>query len=120
MREEFENYYIAFGNLDLDFFKSLNNLSEKDLMVSLSKKLNIKFENCTSKECFSNIDKEINNLKLKGQMNFSKISFSSPFFIFRYLFALENNISKIRFLLKAKYLNLDELELNKLMGVKNE
>lgn len=61
------------------------------------------------------IDKKISLHKKKAQNLFRKAKFGSPFYLLRYLFKLEREISMLRILLKAKYLKLSETDIMELL-----
>lgn len=111
----FEEVFITGGNLDMKFFESLITL-EMDKYLS---KIKDTFSDMVGLDDFSSvtqIDKAISSHKAQASKKiFKKANFGSPFYAFKYLFELERQISRLRLLLKAKYLNMEKDEIRRLI-----
>lgn len=112
---EFSEIFIRGGNLNLDYFDKLKSSSVNDLL----KKFESEFENIKiNDENLSSIavlDKKINILKSNSRDVLKIASFGSPFYILKYLFDLEFQTSRLRILLKSKYLGLSKEEIKTLI-----
>lgn len=106
--------YIEGGNLNLNYFENLLNKSISETLDEYNKEFG-KIKDCSEESCLSNIDKRINLHKKKSGEIFKIVTSGSPFYILKYLFEVEQQTSKLRILLKAKYLKLTDEEILKLI-----
>ncbi len=114
LQNQFENYYIEGGKLQVIFFKKYENDSLKNIMANLDSIFS-NLEKTDESHCISSLDKKINEHKLIASKKLKFVSFGSPFFILKYLFEMETQISKLRILLKAKWLNLSSEQIEDLI-----
>lgn len=112
---KFEEIFVLGGKYGINFFTSLDNLSVEDCL----KKLDNIFGNilvCSDSSCVASLDRRINEHKSKTKDYFKTINFGSPFYLLKYLFDVEREVSKLRTLLKSKLLNLSESEIEQIVG----
>lgn len=102
----FDNLFIEKGNLKK---QDIEQLSDDELYKHLSHQLS---QNISSP---IDIDKAIGTFKQKGAFLFSNVSFGSPYAILGYFFTLEHTIGQIRKLLKAKYMELSQEEIDEVL-----
>lgn len=111
---KFSDLFILGGRETISFFNSLDNLSIEDAL----KKLNEIFKNisiCSDNSCVASLDRRINEHKSKTKQYFKTINFGSPFFLLKYLFDVEREVARLRTLLKSKFLDLSEKEIEELV-----
>lgn len=111
---KFDDLYIPGGYLS---YINFSNQDKNDLNSSL-KYFNTIFgdiEICSKEYCLVSIDKRINIHKSNSNSIFSKTQFSSPFNSLKYLFLVEQEMAKLRIILKAKYLHLSEEEIKQII-----
>lgn len=110
----FKELYIEGGKLNMEFY---NDLMSYDLN-KMQEKINEEFGKITNlqQNNISGIDKRISIHKTKANEMLSSVYFGSPFYSLKYLFDVEREISKLRIILKAKYLKLPESEIRGLIN----
>ncbi|MCA9458961.1 MAG: V-type ATPase subunit [Nanoarchaeota archaeon] len=111
----FDDIFIKGGNLNLDYFEKLKSSSINDLLKEFETKfsdIKVNDENLSS---IAILDKKINILKSNSRDVLKIASFGSPFYILKYLFDLEFQTSRLRILLKSKYLGLKKEEIKNIM-----
>lgn len=107
-----ENFMIG-GKLLISSFTDLDSKSVEETLKEFEKIFG-SIEGIESLTIES-IDKRISKHKKNTQEEFKLIQFGSPFFALKYLFRVEREIGQLRILLKAKYLDLDQEELMRLL-----
>lgn len=111
---KFENLFILGGKNSLSFFNSLNQLNIEECLTKFEKQ----FRNiliCSDNSCIASLDRRINEHKSKTKQYFKTITFGSPFFPLKYLFDVEREVAKLRTILKSKYLDLSEKEIQEIV-----
>lgn len=106
--------FLEGGNLKFKYFQKLDSKEMKDIIEELSKYFSSKHDYSEFTDII-NLDRNITNHEERSESYFIKIPFGSPFYAFKYLFTLESQISRLRVLLKAKYLKLPQEEIRELM-----
>jgi len=115
---EFEDVFMSGGKLDLGYFLNYNNLEIVEILKEFDKVFgNIEVCDNTMKEnlCLVNLDRRINLHKKETDEMFKLVNFASPFYSLKYLFKVERETSKLRILLKSKYLGLEKKEIRGLL-----
>ncbi len=110
----FEDIFIIGGNLDLKYFNEIKGKSIKDLLKIFNDEFG-NIELCEDNSCIASLDKRIGIHKKESNEVLKFASFGSPFYTLKYLFEMEQEISKLRILLKTKYLDLNEKDVEDLI-----
>jgi vacuolar-type H+-ATPase subunit C/Vma6 len=110
----FEQLYITGGSLKFNFFEKLYEKSINESLIEFNTIFG-DIENCEDERCVATIDRRINVHKIKARDVFRTARFGSPFYALKYLFDVEREMSKLRILLKAKYLKMDDKEISELI-----
>ena len=105
----FDEIFVEGGTENLEYFTVLIDKAHEDILLVFEKKFNKKIHS------FGALDNLFNVHKEEGAMMFKQVSFGSPFYVLRFFFELEKQVSTLRYLLKAKYMKLSEAEISKLM-----
>lgn len=112
--DSFEKFYIEGGLLKLNFFEKSFSKSINECLLDFNTVFG-DIENCDDVSFVASIDKRINVHKASARDVFKSAKFGSPFFTLKYLFDVEREMSKLRILLKAKYLKMDDKEIKELI-----
>lgn len=108
---KFENLFIPGGNFTLKTYTSFDELDIEESLKKLSA-----LEKDTQFNSPNSLDKSINELKNKSKNLFSRVTFGSPFYVLKFLFEAENEMSRLRTLLKAKYLKLSKEDIDNIIN----
>ena len=101
----FDDLYISNGNFQKKDFQ------KKDFLESFLKKYDIKKDFSKINKYYIYDEIYLQN-KILTEKLFKKISSTSPYSLFKNLFKIENNYSKLRTFLKMKYGNIDKKNNN--------
>ncbi len=108
----FGDIYVSGGKISLEHFKSLDGLDHEKILGDFSTIFGSQINS------FSSLDSLFNSHKQTGSELFKSIAFGSPFYVLKFFFELEKQITTLRYLLKAKYMKLSDDEINSLMEEK--
>lgn len=113
---EFRDIYIQGGSLGFNYFDQMKSLSAREVMDKFKSTFK-NFEDCKDNDfkCAVSLDKLIEDLKKSKAEIFKNSKFGTLFYVLRYLSEVEGQVSKIRTLLKAKYLKLTSEEVKELV-----
>ncbi len=111
---KFEEVFIIGGKLTLNSFLKMDSNKFEEVEIILNEKFK-ELDSSNTKNNIISFDKKINNHKSQANDAFKIANFGSPFYSLRYLFNVEKEMSKLRILLKAKYLKLSDEEISKLI-----
>ncbi len=104
-KELFDSLFIEGGYVQRKFYDG----SFDEFRIKCSSEFKVEFENP------ADFDKFVNKVKSSGENRLKSVRFGSPFHLMHFLFDVEVFISKLRVLLKAKYLNLSDEDLKGLL-----
>ncbi len=110
----FNEMYIEGGELNLKFFNDISNLDVEKSLDKFNKHFG-HLESCKDLSCIASLDKRVNEHKASAKEVFKIASFGSPFFSLKYLLEVERQMAKLRVLLKAKYLKVEDKEIEGLL-----
>lgn len=112
----FDDIFMEGGRVGQDYFKSLESLSFGEILNKFNSLFGgIDCSNSNDNLCLVSLDKRINEHKRETYELFKVINFASPFYPLKYLFRVEGEMSKLRILLKAKYMGVEKEEIKKLL-----
>lgn len=111
----FKEIFIIGGEINLDFFTKLNSLKLEEMKIKFDEKFKNLKNNIVSENSLIDFDKKINLHKSNANKTFKNISFGSAFYSLKFLFEVEDEIRKLRILLKAKFLKLTDEEIKGLI-----
>jgi vacuolar-type H+-ATPase subunit C/Vma6 len=114
----FKDFFISYGDFSREFFENLSNMNNKELFNHIKKTTGVEIS-CLDDKCFYIVDKYYNQVKKNFNQYLSKVGFSSPFYILKFLFAFEENMGKIRTLLKSKLLGVNNEEIKKMLSLED-
>ncbi|MEC8340011.1 MAG: V-type ATPase subunit [Nanoarchaeota archaeon] len=109
----FDDIFVSGGKISRDTFTSFESITNEEVLEKFSELFSMKITS------FSTLDRAFNNHKQAGSKMFKQIKFGSPFYVLKFFFELENQITSLRYLLKAKYMKLTDDEIESLMGGNN-
>lgn len=112
---KFKDLFILGGKYPLSFYENLNDDDIENCLIKFDK-LYGNILVCSDNSCVASLDRRINEHKAKTLEYFKSINFGSPFYILKYLFDVEREVSRLRILLKSKHLDLSESELSEMIG----
>lgn len=107
------SFLIPSGDIPFSLFKDLENKTFEEAFQIVKKVVK---EECGEEIAdLEDMDAALMRAKIHAQKLLHSVQFGSPFYVMKYLFDAEREVSRLRILLKAKYLKVEDEKIAELI-----